>query len=81
MATTREEICTWLDRAAQVGATHMLVVVDTFDYENYPVQVMIGENVNDKIAKSSSNMQRVMECYNFSLPLDAQLDEHRAWNL
>jgi hypothetical protein len=32
MATTKEDISQWFDEGVKKGATHMLVVTDTFDY-------------------------------------------------
>lgn len=58
--TTREDIERWLNDAPK-GATHMIVVCDTFDYEDYPVYVMPGEDVKEKEHRYSINMQRVME--------------------
>jgi len=56
----------------------MLVVVDTFDYGNYPV---FTDSVHEAIEKyQAASMQRIMEVYDLSLDLDKQLNEHRAWN-
>lgn len=33
MGTTQQEISEWFDRGVKEGATHMIVVCDTFDYE------------------------------------------------
>lgn len=38
MAATKEFIRNWLQRATKEDS-HMLVVCDTFDYEDYPVFV------------------------------------------
>ncbi len=59
--TTREDIDRWIENAPK-GATHMIVVCDTFDYEDYPVYVMPGEEVKEKEQHfNMANMQRVME--------------------
>lgn len=39
--TTRNQISTWFDIGLDLGATHMAVVVDTFDYEDYPVYMKL----------------------------------------
>lgn len=59
----------------------MLVVCDTFDHEDYDVPVMPGENVR-KIFHSYNgmDMQRVMEVYNLSMDLEAQLQQDRVFN-
>lgn len=83
MGTSRSEISEWLESGKVQGATHMIVATDTFDWEDYPVYVMPGEDVNKKIAKYSNpnEMSKVMEVYSYALPLENQLNENRAWNL
>jgi hypothetical protein len=57
----------------------MLVVCDTFNFEDYPVEVGPESDVRE-IAKvyDNRNMQKIMEVYNLSLPIETQLDEIRA---
>lgn len=45
--------------------SHMLVAVDTYDYENYPIYVPKGNNPKDYEPKG--NMQRLEECYSYAL--------------
>lgn len=64
-----------------MGATHMLVVCDTFDYSDYPVYVMPNENVWTKSDENNGpNMTRLMEVYNLSKDMNAQLSERRSFN-
>ena len=80
--TTKAKISEWFDQAAAEKATHMVIVVDTFSYEDYPVNVPVGTDVKDVIAKYDGlNMQRVMEVYMMSLDKDKQLDETRAYHI
>lgn len=76
MPTTRADIRRWLDRGLEKGASHMVVMCDTFDWSDYPVYVMPGQNPRD--FGKSENMQKPMECYDLRMDLDAQLAEHRA---
>ena len=48
MGTTRERIREWIERGQEEGATHVIVVCDTFDWEDYPVMVKPGEDVRKK---------------------------------
>ena len=80
MAAKKEFIRKWLQRATKEDS-HMLVVCDTFDYEDYPVFVNKNEDVNNKIKHYSENMQRVVEVYNLSINLESQLEAHRVWNI
>lgn len=62
MAASKKDVDFWIEEAKRRGATHIISVCDTFDYSDYPVYVMPGENVSmikDKYA--SENMQRVNE--------------------
>jgi hypothetical protein len=76
---TREMISNWFERGVQRGATHMLVVSDSFSYEYYPVYVEKGQDAHVIEAEiNSESMQGVIEVYNLRLPKDPQLDESRA---
>ena len=80
--TTKEDIRQWLKMAKDKKATHMLVVCDTFEYEDYPVFVMEGEDVHEVIKEKcrNDNMQTLMEVYNLSKDLEKQLNEQRSFN-
>ena len=81
--TTKNEIRQWLEEGVRQGATNCIVVTDTFNYEDYPVFVMPGEDVRAKESEyrnadgSDKEMQRVMEIYDLSNALEPQLDEPR----
>jgi hypothetical protein len=80
--TTREEIFRWLGRAIQGGATHMIVATDTFDWSDYPVYVAPDQDAAAEVERLEQQaMTKVMEVYNLALPLEAQLDEYRAFHL
>jgi hypothetical protein len=80
--TTRAEIREWLEHAQFRGATHVIVVCDTFDGGDYPVQVMPGEDLVAKVTEYNDKpMSRVMEVYALHLDLEAQLREYRAYHL
>ena len=81
MGTSRGMIKDWLLRGKKNNCSHVIVVCDTFDYEDYPVFVKQGDDVRKVFnAHSGINMQRVMEVYNLSLDIEKQLNEHRAMN-
>lgn len=80
MATTKEDILRWLESGKEEGATHLIVVCDTFDWEDYPVFVSPQENVHEKEEHYNGNMQRVMEVYNLSMDWDQQLNQGRSFN-
>lgn len=77
--TTPAEISEWFDRGVRQGASHMLVMVDTFDYEDYPVYVTDVGEARQRYS-SPGEMQRCMEVYNLKLDKQAQLDQARVFN-
>jgi len=81
MGTSRNEIREWFERGVSNGATHMIIVCDSFSYEDYPVYVKPGEDVHTKSSEySGKNMQRVMEVYALHLDMEGQLAEHRSFH-
>ncbi len=81
MAVTREEIARWFDEGKTKSATHMIIVCDTFDYEDFPVYVLPNEDARKKAEEEKAKpMQKVMEVYSLSLPMESQLEERRAFH-
>lgn len=79
MAATVNRISEWFDRGIGLKATHMIVVCDTFDHEDYPVFVKKEENVHEKESEyDEKDMQIIMEVYDLSMSKGKQLDEVRA---
>ena len=80
--TTQNEIRGWLlEGKKKKNLTHMLVVCDTFDWEDYPVYVFKNENVRNIYEKyNGPNMQTVMEVYSLKKDIEKQLKEHRSFN-
>ncbi len=82
--TTQVDIKQWLKRGLKQDekTTHLIVVYDSFDHEDYPVWVTEDQDVNTIYNKyNGKNMQRVMEVYDYSKPWVDQLNERRAMNL
>lgn len=74
MSTTPEKIRRWLEEGKEQGATHVIVVCDTFDHDDYPVYVRPEQDARERVKQcNAESMQRVMEVYNLSLNLDEQL--------
>lgn len=81
MTTTVGEIRSWLTDAKKDGYTHVAIVCDTFDYEDYPVSIFATteEDVRKHVAAASSGkMQKLMEVYALHLDFESQLSEPRA---
>ncbi len=71
----------YFDKAQEIGATHVIIVCDTFDYGDFPVYVMPNEDVK-KIQQEETDkpMQRVMEVYSLKLPMMDQYNEPRSFH-
>jgi len=86
--TSQAEIREWLKTAPE-GATHMVVVVDKFDYDDYPVYYpdelfsdLLGEKTLANVIDyyQTRPMSGVMEVYALHLDHEAPLAERRAWH-
>lgn len=76
--TTVNQIRDWLGQASREH-THMLVVCDTYDYDDYPVYT---DDVSGAIKKyKAASMQKIMEVYDLSMSHEEQLKPGiRVWN-
>ena len=80
--TTKTQIETWFDDGVARGATHMMVVCDTFDFEDFPVYVSSTEDFHEKYqAERDKRMQKIMEVYDLRADKGSQMKEVRAWHL
>lgn len=64
--TSQREIDQWAKDARAAGATHLIVVCDTFDHSDYPVRVVPPETVESarrriEISGGSGIPNRIME--------------------
>lgn len=82
MAASYEDIKRWFEEAVRAGKySHLIIVCDTYDYDDYPVEVEKGIDPREKAKEfRMSNMQRIEEVYDLSMDMNEQLEQHRAWN-
>lgn len=79
--TSKKTIGEWFDRGKQEGARYMIVVCDTFSYEDYPSYVKPTEDINERINYfRRSPMQRIMEVYDLEMSRGDQLKTPRVFN-
>lgn len=77
MTCTMNDIQRWLENPKK-DSTHMLVVCDTWDYDDYPVYT---KDVHESIKYyRSASMQTIMEVYDLSKDIEEQLNTNRVWN-
>lgn len=82
MGTTKQDLSDWFDTGVAGKATHMIVVCDTFEHEDYPVYAGTDdEALKAYDAHNGENMQRVMEVYDLRMDKTMQLEGGRAFNL
>jgi len=80
MSASRNDIKKWLDEGKEKGATHVLIALDTWDYENYPVYIMPNENAREKVNEYGKSQDRIDEVYNLSMNIEEQLNAVRVMN-
>lgn len=85
MAASREDIRLWLETGKANNATHVLVICDQMDWEDYPVYVMPGEDPQEIIRRDytgSTNALKLMECYSLTgrYSIESQMLEPRAFH-
>lgn len=62
MGATEEELEQWKQEGRRKGATHIISVCDLFEYEDYPVYILPGDNIEDvKQNYDYVNMQKINE--------------------
>jgi hypothetical protein len=78
---TYVEIKAWFHEGAQkTENTHMIIVCDTFDYEDYPVYITETKDIHEQEAVwNAKSMQRVIEVYNLKKDMDEQLSRGRCF--
>lgn len=81
MATTPTQIRSWLERGQEQEATHVIIVVSTWDCEDYPVYIAKDEDVEERLDDIRHGQNRAIEVYNLSDAFEPQLNQHRAWNI
>jgi hypothetical protein len=75
MAMSRDDIKAAYAYGEAIGATHMIIATDSFDYEDYPIYVQPGEKTREQVP---TNGDKVQECYSFALGWESQAREWRA---
>lgn len=52
----------YIERGRRKGAKYVIVVLDTFDYDDYPVFIFEGEDLEERKKEYDGvNMQRILE--------------------
>lgn len=79
---TKKQIAEWFRDGVRRGATHMFIVRDNFELQDYKVYVLADEDAEEKNnLYSLDGDHTVMEIYSLSIDMDFQLSEKRAWHI
>lgn len=79
MTATKEDIRRWFKKGAEEGEAYMIIVCDTFDYDDYPVYTS-KESYNERHSHYiQASMQTIMEVYDLNQDMEEQLAEHRCF--
>lgn len=81
--TTSEQIEQWFKTGVSHGMTHMIVVCDSFEHEDYPAYAVSDDHCLMQYKRYQSlPMQRVMEVYDLRKPIMSQFKSaNRCWEL
>ena len=79
---SRKTISEWFKEGVSRSESprYMLVVCDTFSFENYPVYCR-KDLIKDALKRYSQDMQKIMEVYDLKKSLDEQISQDRVWNV
>lgn len=82
MAATRLDIIRWFEHGVGEGNTRMIVWCDTYDYEDYPEYTdKTGDDLRVyALGENGKNMKKLMEVYDLTASMDAQMAERRAFH-
>lgn len=82
MAARYNEIDKWFDDGKEAGAEYMVVVTDTFDYEDHPVYCSSKlDVVRVQMKVDETRYEQVQEIYNLKMDKGTQMAQVRAWNI
>jgi hypothetical protein len=82
MAATKDRIQLWFREGLSKDAHHMLVITDTYEYDDYPVYVMKNEDTKKKIKEIRENESQVVQAiFDLSLDMQEQLKEKRPYHV
>lgn len=81
MTATRLDILGYIGQAQAKGARWLIVGLDTFDYDNFPVFVMEDQDPNEELQGLYRRGNSADEVYDLKLSISDQMAERRAWHL
>jgi hypothetical protein len=79
--TSKLQLNDWFDKGVKDSKEFMIIVCDTFDWEDYPVYCMESDFKTVYKSHNRVNMQKIMEVYDLSMDKNDQLNEGVSMNV
>jgi hypothetical protein len=73
MAASLEDLKRWFADGKRQRCTHMIIVCDTFDWQDYPIYAKVADARQKYEEHNGKNMQKVMEVYDLRLSMVKQM--------
>ncbi len=80
MAASIQDLRNWFRHGAASGHKYMVVLCDTYDWEDYARYANSEEGARE-IVNNPGDMTRVMEVYDLEASMDLQMAQTRTWCL
>lgn len=80
MAATKADLRGWFRHGVASGHKYLIVLCDTYDWEDYDKYADSREGALEIVA-SPGDMTKIMEVYDLTMDMEAQMAERRAWHL
>ena len=75
----KSKIQTWFEEGLKEKKTHMVVVTDTLDHDDYPFYTNDPQGAVDRL--QAGPMLKVMEVYDLRGDMSEQLNQARCWSM
>lgn len=81
MAATKDDIISWFQEGVKNKKDFLIVVCDTFDWDDYPIFTKGDANFEKQyVSHNEHNMQKIMEVYDLHKNMKTQLAEDRSFH-
>lgn len=79
---SKSDISRWFDEGVHRRATHLIVVCDTFDMEDYPIYCTSDADcITSYRFYETANLQKVVEVYDLRMDKISQIQKDKTFNL
>jgi len=80
-AARKEDLIKWFQKGVRNNQSHMIVVCDTYDYDDYPVYINSLEEFEEEYKRVFSHSSKtIMEIYDLKIDINLQMNEARSFH-